>query len=103
MKALALLPLILSTLAAALVVPRQPVETGAARVIAVSVLGGDDYTILPPTVTAAPQAGADIVQAADAAESTTTHTASIIQMVIPHEKEKIYRQVPATNTIKIYC
>jgi hypothetical protein len=89
MKILALLPLILSILAAALVAPRQPIETAAARVIAVSVLGGDDYTILP-TVTAAPQTGGDVVQAADAAESTTTHTASIIQAVIPHEKDKIY-------------
>jgi hypothetical protein len=75
MKALALLSLLLSSLAAALVAPRQAVAAAAVEVIAVSVIGGEDFTIFP-TPTSAPLAiAADIA----APSQTITHHAKIIQ------------------------
>jgi hypothetical protein len=89
MKTLALLSFLLSTFAAALVAPRQVVEASTAQVIAVSVLGGEDYTI-PATVTQAPQTGADIVQAADAAAPTSTLHVQILQQKHPRDPQPIY-------------
>jgi hypothetical protein len=97
MKALALLPLLLSTLTSALMLPRQTAETVAvetvaaapAGVIAVSVIGGKDFTIHPTPTTAAQANAGDVIQTASASEDAPIYHPQVISFKHLNNKEPI--------------